>query len=80
MTGPWLDDACSLVDAFRAGTLSPTEALDATLAAIDGSALNAVSHLDVDTARAEAAAADVSLPFGGVPIGVKELEHVDGWP
>ena len=24
--------------------------------------------------------ADVSLPFGGVPIGVKELESVDGWP
>jgi len=22
----------------------------------------------------------VSLPFGGVPMGVKELEHVEGWP
>ena len=24
--------------------------------------------------------ADVSLPFGGVPIGVKELDVVEGWP
>ena len=72
---PWLDDACSLVDAFRAGTLSPTEALDASLAAIGDSALNACSHVDVEAARAAAAAADVSLPFGGVPVGIKELEH-----
>ena len=77
---PWLGDACSLVDAFRAGTLSPTEALDASLAAIEGSGLNAFSHLDVDAARAAAASADVSLPFGGVPIGIKELEPVEGWP
>jgi len=80
MTEPWLGDACSLVDAFRAGTLSPTEALDASLAAIDASALNAVCHLDVEAARSQAASADVSLPFGGVPIGVKELEPVAGWP
>ena len=80
MTEPWLEDACSLVDAFRAGTLSPTEALEASLAAIDSSELNAVSHLDAEAARAQAATADVSLPFGGVPIGVKELEPVEGWP
>ena len=24
--------------------------------------------------------ADVALPFGGVPFGVKELERVEGWP
>ena len=59
---------------------APSEALDASLAAIEASGLNAFSHLDVDAARAAAAAADVSLPFGGVPIGVKELESVDGWP
>ena len=80
MTEPWLQDACSLVDAFRAGTLSPTEALEATLDAVQASDLNAVCHVDEEAARARAAAADVSLPFGGVPIGVKELEHVEGWP
>jgi Asp-tRNA(Asn)/Glu-tRNA(Gln) amidotransferase A subunit family amidase len=78
--GPWFGDACSLVEAFRAGTLSPLEALDATLAAIDRSELSAFSHLDTEAARAAASAADVSLPFGGVPVGIKELETVDGWP
>jgi aspartyl-tRNA(Asn)/glutamyl-tRNA(Gln) amidotransferase subunit A len=77
---PWMEDACSLVDAFRAGTISPTEALEASLAAIAGSSLNAVSFVDEEQARETAAAADVSQPFGGVPIGVKELDPVQGWP
>jgi aspartyl-tRNA(Asn)/glutamyl-tRNA(Gln) amidotransferase subunit A len=77
---PWPGDACSLVDAFRSGTISPLEALEATLAAIDASELNAFTHLDPDAARETAAGADVTLPFGGVPVGVKELEAVTGWP
>jgi aspartyl-tRNA(Asn)/glutamyl-tRNA(Gln) amidotransferase subunit A len=78
--GPWLGDACSLVDAFRAGTISPTEALEGSLAAIEASELNAVCFVDEERAREAAANADVSLPFGGVPIGVKELDPVTGWP
>lgn len=77
---PWLGDACSLVEAFRAGELSPSEALEASLAAIESSELNAFSHVDAEAARTAAAIADVSLPFGGVPIGIKELEAVAGWP
>src|SRR5918999_771876 len=77
---PWPGDACSLVDAFRAGERSPVEELDASLAAIGSSGLNAFSSLDPDRAREGAAAADVQLPFGGVPIGIKELEPVAGWP
>jgi Asp-tRNA(Asn)/Glu-tRNA(Gln) amidotransferase A subunit family amidase len=77
---PWLQDACSLVDAFRAKQLSPLEATEACLAAIDGSALNAFSYVEPDSARAAARAADVALPFGGVPLAVKELDHVQGWP
>ncbi|MBV8160939.1 MAG: amidase [Acidimicrobiia bacterium] len=77
---PWLGDACSLVDAFRARELSPLEALDGSLAAIERSAINAFSYLDVDGARAAARDADVSLPFGGVPLGIKELQRVRGWP
>ncbi len=77
---PWTGDACSLVDAFRAGERSPLEELDATLAAIEASELNAFSHLDPERAREAAAAADVSLPFGGLPIAIKELEPVEGWP
>jgi Asp-tRNA(Asn)/Glu-tRNA(Gln) amidotransferase A subunit family amidase len=77
---PWLGDACSLVDAFRRGERSPVEELDATLAAIETSDLNAFSHLDPEGARAAAARADVSLPFGGVPTAIKELDPVAGWP
>ncbi len=77
---PWLGDTCSLVDAFRAGERSPAEELEATLAAIERSDLNAFSFLDPDQARETAKTADVSLPFGGVPIGVKELTSVAGWP
>lgn len=75
-----LGDACGLVDAFRAKEISPVEALDACLEAIDASSLNALAHLDADGARVTAAISDVSLPFGGVPLGVKELERVAGWP
>ncbi len=76
----WSGDACSLVDAFRTGALSPVEALDASVEAVDKSGLNAFSHLDVEAARDRAASVDVSLPFGGVPMGIKELETVEGWP
>jgi aspartyl-tRNA(Asn)/glutamyl-tRNA(Gln) amidotransferase subunit A len=80
MTTPWMDDACSLVEAFRAKELSPLEALDACIEAIERSPLNPVSHTDFDRAREAAKKADVSLPFGGVPFGVKELERVKDWP
>ena len=51
MGTPWLGDACSLVDAFRAKELSPVEALDACIAAIGASPLNVFSHTDFDRAR-----------------------------
>jgi aspartyl-tRNA(Asn)/glutamyl-tRNA(Gln) amidotransferase subunit A len=77
---PWLGDTVSLVEAFRRGERSPLEELEATLAAIASSELNAFSHVDAERARAAAASADVSQPFGGVPMGVKELDSVEGWP
>jgi aspartyl-tRNA(Asn)/glutamyl-tRNA(Gln) amidotransferase subunit A len=77
---PWLGDACSLVDAFRGGERSPKEELEASLAAIERSELNAVCSVDADAARAAAADADVAQPFGGVPMLVKELEPHAGWP
>lgn len=76
----WQGDACSLVEAFRSGERSPVEELDATYAAINSSDLNAFGHLDQDRAYAAARTANVNLPFGGVPIGVKELDQVAGWP
>ncbi|MEM9467395.1 MAG: amidase [Actinomycetota bacterium] len=77
---PWQGDVVGLVEAFRAGDRSPTEELEATLAAVEASELNSVCHVDTDAARAAAAAADVSLPYGGVPLAVKELLAVGGWP
>ncbi len=76
----WQGDAVGLVDAFRAGERTPVEELAATHAAIDASDLNAVCFTDREAALHAARTADVSLPFGGVPVGVKELTKVQGWP
>ena len=80
MTDAWLGDACSLVDAMRAGELTPVEALEASLKAIESSTLNAFCFIDEEGTRARATSADTSLPFGGVPMGIKELDPVVGWP
>jgi aspartyl-tRNA(Asn)/glutamyl-tRNA(Gln) amidotransferase subunit A len=77
---PWLEDACSLVDAYRKKTISPLEAVEACYGAIEASALNAVTYVDRENAVQVAKDADVSLPFGGVPVAVKELDPVKGWP
>lgn len=79
-TTPWQGDACSLVEEFRAGRRSPVEEMEATLAAAASSDLNAFSHLDPERALAGARAADPGAPFGGVPLAVKELDRVEGWP
>jgi aspartyl-tRNA(Asn)/glutamyl-tRNA(Gln) amidotransferase subunit A len=77
---PWTDDAVSLVDAFRSGERTPVEELEATLGAIARTDLNCFSFVDPERAMAAAECADVSRPFGGVPVGVKELDSVTGWP
>ncbi|HIE68420.1 MAG TPA: amidase, partial [Acidimicrobiia bacterium] len=76
----WQGDVVSLVEAFRSGERSPLDEAEATLAAIRASDLNAFSFVDADGVLERAATADVSLPLGGVPIGVKELHQVAGWP
>jgi aspartyl-tRNA(Asn)/glutamyl-tRNA(Gln) amidotransferase subunit A len=76
----WKGDACSLVDAFRRGERHPVEELAAVIGAIESSDLNAFSHIDLERAERAARDADMSKPFGGVPIGVKELDPVEGWP
>jgi aspartyl-tRNA(Asn)/glutamyl-tRNA(Gln) amidotransferase subunit A len=77
---PWQGDACSLVDAFRAGERSPVEEVEATLAAIEASDLNAFAFVDPERALDAAKTADVTRPFGGVPTAIKELEPLAGWP
>ena len=54
--------------------------MQASLAAVRASGLNAVSFVDEEGALERASHADVSLPFGGVPLGVKELERRTDWP
>ena len=76
----WQGDACSLVEEFRAKRRSPAEELAATLRDINKSGLNAFSFLDANNALAAAQSSDTSLPFGGVPLAVKELDSVKGWP
>ena len=47
----WTGDACSLVDSFRKGEITPPEALELSLAAIERSTLNAFSFVNPDAAR-----------------------------
>jgi aspartyl-tRNA(Asn)/glutamyl-tRNA(Gln) amidotransferase subunit A len=47
---------------------------------VKNSKLNAVSFVDEEGALERASRADISLPFGGIPMGVKELDNVTGWP
>ncbi|HEU5083431.1 MAG TPA: amidase [Acidimicrobiales bacterium] len=81
--------ATDLAAAIRRREVSPTEVLEATLAAVDerNPALHAIIALDEDDARARARAAEERLaaggdlpPFLGVPIPVKDLSTVEGWP
>ena len=69
MTTPWLDDACSLVEAFRARRLSPLEALDACIEAIERSPLNAFSHTDFERARETARRPMSRCPSAASPSG-----------
>lgn len=67
---------------LRARELSPVEALEALearIAAVDPQ-VQAYLYRDLETARAEAERADVNLPLGGVPIGIKDVINVTGQP
>jgi amidase len=80
--------ALELAAALRARELSAIELLDACLAAVDerNPELNAVVWRDDEAARAAARDADTRIaageggPFLGVPIPIKDLTAVAGWP
>jgi amidase len=80
--------ALELAAALRARELSSVELLDACLEAVDARnpELNAVTWRNDEQARAEAAQADRRLadgdaaPFLGVPLPIKDLTPVAGWP
>jgi amidase len=82
--------ALELAAALRRRELSSVELLDACLSAVDerDPQLNAITWRNDDDARAAAAEADRGLaagedsqqPFLGVPIPIKDLTPVAGWP
>jgi amidase len=80
--------ALELAAGLRRRELSAVELLEACLAAVDQSnpELNAVIWRNDDEARASAAQADARLaageqaPFLGVPLPIKDLTAVAGWP
>jgi amidase len=89
MAGPGpTSTALELAAALRRRELSAVELLDECLAAVDerNPQLNAVIWRNDDEARAAAAEADRRLaaggeaPFLGVPLPIKDLTPVAGWP
>ncbi len=80
--------AVELADSLRSRELSASELLDACLDEVDrlNGDLNAVVWRDDDPARAAAEDADRRLadgddaPFLGVPMPIKDLTEVRGWP
>jgi amidase len=80
--------ALELAAALRRRELSSVELLDACLEAVDAAngEINAVIWRDDDAARHAAQAADAALARGddaaflGVPLPIKDLTPVSGWP
>lgn len=84
---PWLEDASSLADSIRNGDIRSTDAVEASLRALEASKLNVLTMLDADRARRDAEEIDRRIKNGedpgllaGVPTLVKDVEDVEGWP
>ncbi|MEO8206954.1 MAG: Asp-tRNA(Asn)/Glu-tRNA(Gln) amidotransferase subunit GatA [Chthoniobacterales bacterium] len=71
-----------LGEQFRSKALSPVEALDALEARISTVDTGVQAYLSRDylSARKLAETADISLPLGGIPIGIKDVINVLGAP
>jgi aspartyl-tRNA(Asn)/glutamyl-tRNA(Gln) amidotransferase subunit A len=82
-------DAVGIATAVRSGRVTATEVLERALQAIEehDAAIGAFVFLDAEGARRRAAEIDEAVaaghdpgPQAGVPLGVKELQAVAGWP
>lgn len=89
MTEVWERDAWELADSVRGGNQKAVDLLDVFVERIEkfNPELNAFCYLDLESARARADAVDAAVargddpgPWSGVPMGVKELVAVTGWP
>ncbi len=87
-----MDPFCSALElaaGIRSGKLDPVEVLDAYLTRVDAldAKLNAVVWRDDERARADAVRAREAVrrgdplgPLHGVPVPIKDLTDVEGWP
>jgi aspartyl-tRNA(Asn)/glutamyl-tRNA(Gln) amidotransferase subunit A len=82
-------DAVAVADQVRGGELRAVDVLEHHLERIErfNPKVRAFVHLDPDRARSKAAEVDRRVaagedpgPLAGVPLGIKELEAVEGWP
>lgn len=89
MTDVTQKTAAELSKLYRRGKLSPVEAMKAVLARADrvNPEINAYCHIDRKTAMSAARAAEKRWkkgkplsPIDGVPVSIKELVRVKGWP
>ena len=89
MTELWERDAWELADGVRRGDLSALDVLEVFVGRVGklNDELNAFCFLDLDGARSRASEIDAAVarggdpgPWAGVPMGVKELAKVGGWP
>ena len=89
MTELWERDAFELADGVRSGELRAVELLNVFMERVEkfDDELNAFCFLDVENARRRASEIDAAVARGedpgiwaGVPMGVKELVAVEGWP
>jgi aspartyl-tRNA(Asn)/glutamyl-tRNA(Gln) amidotransferase subunit A len=71
-----------LREQLASGSLSSREVVDQLAQRIEAvdPQLKAYLHLDLEKARAQADAAQTSLPLGGVPIAIKDVINVRGDP
>ena len=90
MLATWLDESIGgLADAYRTGTVSPVEVTAAALARIEETepVIHAWVMVDADRVLAQARLAESELrsgidkgPLHGVPIGIKDIFDVAGFP
>ncbi len=72
--------ASELQSGYRAGSFTPADALEALesrIAAVDPQ-VGAFLSRDFASALEQAKRADVSLPLGGIPVGIKDVINVKG--
>ncbi len=71
----WESDATALAGHIRAGDISATEAVDASIAMVErvNGDINAVAERLFERARERAGSVDAKAPFAGVPMALKDI-------